>query len=169
MSSAAVDGAAPEPLASTVAAPRLSLLEALWQYGVLSPLDYHFALALRALGDDSEETPFCAALASRAVQLGHVCLDLRRVPDLRFVERSTDARIDFVYPAPERLLAALRASPACSGGEKPTPLVLDAHGRLYLQRYFGYERELARELRARARPAQRVDLQRLKEGLQRLF
>ena len=169
MSSGHIEATASEPPASGAAAPRLSLLEALWQYGVLSPLDYHFALALRALGGASEEVLFCAALASRAVQLGHVCLDLRTVPDLRFLERSTDTRIDFVYPAPERLLAALRASSLCSDGERPAPLVLDAHGRLYLQRYFGYERELARELLTRARPAPRVDLQRLREGLERWF
>jgi len=176
MSSAGIEATPSEPAvsepASVAAAPRLSLLEALWQYGVLSPLDYHFALSLRALGGPGgagEEVSFCAALASRAVQLGHVCLDLRTVPDLRFVERSTDARVDFTYPAPERLLAALRASPLCSAGERPTPLVLDAHGRLYLQRYFGYERELARELLARARPAPRVDQERLREGLERWF
>lgn len=51
----------------------------------------------------------------------------------------------------------------------PTPLVLDAHGRLYLQRYFGYEQQLARELLARARPAPQAGLQGLRAGLERWF
>src|SRR5262249_15822478 len=107
-----------------------SLLQQLWEYGVLSPLDYHFASSLAALGDGNEETVFCAALASRAVQLGHVCLDLTRVADLRFVDRQRaddrrleeDAPAQFVCPSPERLQAALRASPLCGDGARPTPL-----------------------------------------------
>ena len=59
--------------------PDQSLLEQLWSYGVLSPLDYHFARSLVALGGADDETVACAALASRAVQLGHVCLDLTHV------------------------------------------------------------------------------------------
>ncbi|HEX2675499.1 MAG TPA: hypothetical protein VHM19_02635, partial [Polyangiales bacterium] len=130
-----------------------SLLEQLWGYGVLSPLDYHFARSLEALGGANEETLFCAALASRAVQLGHVCLDVTRVEDLRFVDRAAhaapgDARAEFVCPPAERLLRALRESSLCGSGSAATPLVLDARGRLYLQRYAQHERELAAALLA---------------------
>ncbi|MEY4550738.1 MAG: hypothetical protein RL685_6933, partial [Pseudomonadota bacterium] len=153
-----------------------SLLEQLWSYGVLSPLDYHFARSLAALGGSGDaraddESAFCAALASRAVQLGHVCLDLNRIQDLRFADRqagrSGSARAELRCPEPERLLAALRVSPLCSDGSRPTPLVLDAHGRLYLQRYANHERELANALLARAKPAAGVDLTRLGQGLSR--
>ncbi|HEU4579557.1 MAG TPA: exodeoxyribonuclease V subunit alpha [Polyangiaceae bacterium] len=151
-----------------------TLLEQLWSYGVLSALDYHFARSLAALGGANEETLFCAALASRAVQLGHVCLDVTRVEDLRFVDRAAqaelgEARAELVCPPAERLLAALRASPLCGSGEAPTPLVLDARGRLYLQRYAQHERELATTLLARARPASDIDLERLGERLRRRF
>jgi exodeoxyribonuclease V alpha subunit len=153
----------------------MSLLEQLWSYGVLSPLDYHFARSLEALGGASEEALFCAALASRAVQMGHVCLDLARVQDVRFVDRSASATsgaaAELVCPAPERLLAALRSSPLCSDGQTalPTPLVLDAHGRLYLQRYARHERELAAALLARAQPVAGVDLERLGQRLRRRY
>lgn len=151
-----------------------TLLEQLWSYGVLSALDYHFARSLKALGGANEESLFCAALASRAVQLGHVCLDLARIEDLRFVDRmphaaAADARAEFVCPPAERLLGALRASPLCGDGSQPTPLVLDARGRLYLQRYAQHERELAAALLARARPAPGIDLERLGERLRRRF
>jgi exodeoxyribonuclease V alpha subunit len=147
-----------------------SLLEQLWSFGVLSPLDYHFARSLAALGGANEETLFCAALASRAVQMGHVCLDLTRVQDLRFVDRTGDTGAELDCPPGERLLAALRASPLCadgSDGQAPTPLVLDAQGRLYLQRYAQHEGELAAALLARAEPAAGVDLERLGRGLRR--
>ena len=147
-----------------------SLLEQLWSFGVLSPLDYHFARSLVALGGANEETLFCAALASRAVQMGHVCLDLTRVQDLRFVDRTGDTGAELDCPPKERLLAALRASSLCadgSDGQTPTPLVLDAQGRLYLQRYAQHERELAAALLARAEPAAGVDLERLGRGLRR--
>lgn len=151
-----------------------TLLEQLWSYGVLSALDYHFARSLAALGGANEETLFCAALASRAVQLGHVCLDVTRVEDLRFADRAPHAepggaRAEFVCPPAERLLGALRASPLCGDGAQPTPLVLDARGRLYLQRYAQHERELAAALLARARPAPGVDPARLGEKLRRRF
>ena len=151
-----------------------TLLEQLWSYGVLSALDYHFARSLAALGGANEETLFCAALASRAVQLGHVCLDVTRVEDLRFADRAPhaepgEARAEFVCPPAERLLGALRESPLCGAGDRVTPLVLDARGRLYLQRYAQHERELAAALLARARPAPDLDLERLGERLRRRF
>ena len=144
-----------------------SLLDRLWSFGVLSPLDYHFARSLVALGGANEETLFCAALASRAVQMGHVCLDLTRVQDLRFVDRNGDTGTAFDCPPEARLLAGLRASALCSDGGTPTPLVLDGQGRLYLQRYAHHERELAAALLERARPAANVDLERLGRGLRR--
>jgi exodeoxyribonuclease V alpha subunit len=151
-----------------------TLLEQLWSYGVLSALDYHFARSLEALGGANEESLIFAALASRAVQLGHVCLEITRIEDLRFVDRTPraetgDARAEFVCPPAERLLEGLRASPLCGDGGQPTPLVLDARGRLYLQRYAQHERELAATLLARARPAPEVDPERLGERLRRRF
>jgi exodeoxyribonuclease V alpha subunit len=146
-----------------------SLLEQLRSYGVLSVLDYHFARSLSELPGANPETLFCAALASRAVQLGHVCLDLSQVQNLRFADRSSDARAELLCPTTESLLGALRSSPLCSDGSSATPLVLDASGRLYLQRYARHERELAAALLARAQPISGVDLERLGQGLHRRF
>ncbi len=163
--------ASPASAAAPAARATESLLEQLWSYGVLSPLDYHFARSLAALGGADDETVFCAALASRAVQLGHVCLDLTHIGDVRFAERQAQvagaARAELRCPEPQWLLAALRASPLCSDGSRATPLVLDSQGRLYLQRYASHERELARALLARAVPAAGVDLAQLGQGLRR--
>ncbi|HVZ34986.1 MAG TPA: exodeoxyribonuclease V subunit alpha, partial [Polyangiaceae bacterium] len=54
-----------------------------------------------------------------------------------------------------------------SDGSTPTPLVLDSAGRLYLQRYAAYERELAAVLLERARAPLALDPQRLREPLAR--
>ena len=64
----------------------------------------------------------------------------------------------------------LGASPLCSAGERPTPLVFDGGARLYLARYWRYQAALARGLRQRVQ--QRPDdlhPERLRAGLDRLF
>jgi exodeoxyribonuclease V alpha subunit len=155
--------------ASVSSAPP-SLLELLWDNGALSALDYHFARTLGSLGEIDDDVLVCAALASRAVQLGHVCVDLRRVHDIQVLDRKQEGTpVPIVWPAPERLLAALERSPLCGTGSPPTPLVLDARGRLYLHRYATYERSLAQALRERAQPDGDVDLALLGGGITRLF
>jgi exodeoxyribonuclease V alpha subunit len=173
-------GSGPTP-AGAAQRPALPLIDALARAGVLSPLDRHLAYAVFALDAADPLLALGAALASRAVQLGHVCVDLSR---LDFAELA--ARLDLTeqrpldasseWPSRERLIAALRASALCteldagpSSVEAPTPLVLDARGRLYLQRYARYERTLANVLRGRARRANDVDMPLLRMGIERLF
>ena len=81
-----------------------------------------------------------ARAVSRATVMGHVCLRLSEL-------LATD---DSVALAEAR--AALFASGlvADEQGETPLPLVLDSEDRLYLGRYFEYERRLAAMLMARA-------------------
>jgi len=168
--------ATPAPDAGPLAGP-LAVVERLARAGVLSPLDRHLARAVHALQGCDPLTALGAALASRAVQLGHVCLDLRR---LSFAELDADDALEGDWPAPEQLLEALLDSPLCtpigSGvaavdevAAATTPLVLDRRGRLYLQRYARYERTLAAVLRQRARRVEDVDTELLGAGLRRLF
>lgn len=81
-----------------------------------------------------------ARAVSRAMVMGHVCLRLSEL-------LATD---DSVALAEAR--AALFASGlvADEQGQAPLPLVLDREDRLYLARYFEYERRLAAMLMARA-------------------
>jgi exodeoxyribonuclease V alpha subunit len=158
----------------------LALIDGLARDGVLSPLDRHLAHAVFALDGADPLLALGAALASRAVQLGHVCVDLSRFDfaELGRIDRPSgqvpEATRD--WPSREALLAALRASPLCAqiepgaeGVDAATPLVLDARGRLYLQRYARYERTLAGVLRGRARRTNDVDLPLLRMGIERLF
>jgi len=93
----------------------------------------------------------CAAL-SLAISEGHVCLVLAELARPAIPRDDPSApRLDAA-----RWRAALLASGIVGTPEAPgaLPLILDADGRLYLHRYFDYERRLAARLtRARHAPA----------------
>jgi exodeoxyribonuclease V alpha subunit len=146
-------------------------LEPLLKAGYLSVLDVHFARAmLRLAGERSQPVLLAAALTSRFTGQGHVCLDVRRLAGRR-IETEEGERLDGLrWPPAEEWLAALAGSRLFSTGEQPAPLVMDEHGRLYLMRYWRYQRRLAEALKRRALvPADKVDAPLLEEGLARLF
>ncbi len=115
-----------------------------------APADFSTALAegfarrigtlARRGGASGEAVKWAARAAfatSRATAEGHVCLPLA-VLARRFDASSADVR------------AALFASGMASDGSPSAaalrPLVIDGQGRLYLARYYDYERRLARSL-----------------------
>jgi exodeoxyribonuclease V alpha subunit len=87
-----------------------------------------------------------AALARRAIDHGHVCLDLLRLDQGMAAALAT---VPFWPSEPIPVLAALAASSLVGDGSTPTPLVL-AGSRLYLFRYWHYEARLAAAIRLRA-------------------
>jgi exodeoxyribonuclease V alpha subunit len=96
---------------------------------------------------------------SAATASGHVCLQIRDVawPD-GLDEATARARLR------ESLVVGTAKTPA------NLPLVLDDSGRLYLHRYFDYERRLAQRLmRLAAAPTQNVADESLRERLDALF
>ena len=90
-----------------------------------------------ASGEAAKWAARAAFAASRATAEGHVCLPLA-VLARRFDASSAEVR------------AALFASGMASDGSQSAaalrPLVIDRQGRLYLARYYDYERRLARSL-----------------------
>ncbi|MBX3181918.1 MAG: exodeoxyribonuclease V subunit alpha [Polyangiaceae bacterium] len=143
----------------------LELLE-LRQQGALGAVDVELARALgRLVPSATPPVLLAAALASRAVQRGHVCLDL---PSLarRALLGHDDQPVTTRLPGTARWLGELGASPLVArvdpaalrevkqGEAEPEfrPLVLDPRGRLYLHRYFDYQRRLAANLLARLTP-----------------
>jgi exodeoxyribonuclease V alpha subunit len=106
-------------------------------------LAYGFARRLRWLAiqrgapaDAVRALARAAADVSRATADGNVCIDLASLAD-----RSGES----VKQWRERLLAS-----GLVGRDASQPLVLDAHDRLYLARYYDYEQRLARSLGALA-------------------
>ena len=153
----------------------LALIDELGRLGVLSPLDRHLARAVYALEGADSSVALGAALASRAVQLGHVCVDLGR---LNFGELcDSDELTTAAWPDRGEWIAALRQSPLCSSRDTASgvaldtsaPLVLDTQDRLYLQRYARYEQTLGALLLGRARRLEDIDLPLLASGIRRLF
>jgi exodeoxyribonuclease V alpha subunit len=140
------------------------------QRGVLSALDVQLASVLRRIvGEQSSEVLLGAALASRAVQRGHVCADLKRLSRLPLLDADDVPVTDVSLPRLGTWLTALSASKLVSAGDQRTPLVIDDAGRLYLYRYFDYQRRLAARLRQSAKREVVVDDALLRDGLNRLF
>jgi exodeoxyribonuclease V alpha subunit len=111
----------------------------------------------RAFPDAPPEVALAAALAARAVDEGHSAL---RLDAAQAWLANLDGRGEVpTLPDPAAWREALAASNAVHDAPdqdagrvvQPKPLVLDAQGRLYLTRYFGYEQRLATNLIARAR------------------
>jgi exodeoxyribonuclease V alpha subunit len=101
---------------------------------------------------------------------GHVCVALPELAGTPIGAAEDPGEDPPRWPALEAWREALWASGAVGDGTRPTPLVLDAAGRLYLARYWRYEDDLARRLHARARTrAPAVDESLLTAGLERLF
>ncbi|HNC19167.1 MAG TPA: exodeoxyribonuclease V subunit alpha [Accumulibacter sp.] len=101
-------------------------------------------------------------LASLATQAGHVCASLSELRPL-FPGHS-------LAELSERLLASrqVTTAPAAADGDV-RPLLIDGQGRLYLYRYFAYERRLADHLRRRLRAAPTPPDAGVRERLGRLF
>ncbi|MEM6992792.1 MAG: exodeoxyribonuclease V subunit alpha [Myxococcota bacterium] len=148
------------------------MLQRLAATGVLAPLDVHFSLAMDELSAGEEPSVLlAAALVSRAVRHGHVCLDLRRTLATPLID-AEGRPVPLPVPgnSPHRWALELSSSKLVSAGERATPLVFDGGARLYLSRYFHYQRALAERLVARvhARPED-IDTERLSEGVARLL
>jgi exodeoxyribonuclease V alpha subunit len=150
-----------------------SSLDELFSAGAISTLDVHFAKALgRLVSENRDEVLVGAAMASRAVRQGHVCADLERLHDGPLVSPDEGAALPHLeLPLASEFRALLAESDLVGSGvedEPPRPLVL-VESRLYLHRYFRYERALIESLRARATTLPAVDEPVLRASIARLF
>lgn len=135
----------------------------------LSPLSRQFAAILRRLDPAAAPSVMHAAwLVCEAVAEGDVCADLA---DCAGQRRWHDAQQPGVMLPPlAEWEARLRASRLVGMPGDYAPLILDECHRLYLARYWRYERMLAADLLARAAmPCGDVELPRLRADLDILF
>ena len=138
--------------------------------GVLRTVDLQLGLRLEALaGGEAPELVLAAALASHRVGEGDVCLDLGSCGELPLFRDEGLAR-GRGPPSVERWADALRKHSLVGRPGERTPLVLDDRGRLYLGRYWQFERALSQALADRSGAwVQDVDRDSLKAGIARLF
>jgi len=133
----------------------------------LSHIDLHFAeFICREACEPSPVLKLVASLASNAVGEGNICLDLACIAD-------RDVRVDgsnHVMPPLGELRGYLQGLPVVGSPGEFRPLVLDVADRLYLYRYWSYERDLAEViLHKAAATMDGIDEAVLADGLRRLF
>lgn len=129
-----------------------------------SDLDLHFAaLISRIAGTEAPAVRAAAALASRATANGDACVQLSE-----FAERALST-FQVSLPPVEQWRRLLRDSAVVGAPGEYRPLVLDEKDRLYLYRYWDYEKRVADELIARAVDAENVNESLLRSGLKRFF
>lgn len=114
---------------------------------LLSELDRRFARLIA--GEDGGKDSLAAAaaaLASYQLRRGHIFLDLLREPAWDDPNEAPLPR----WPDVEVWREALKVSSAVGAPEQARPLLLTGSGKLYLQRYWFYEKLLAEKLGERS-------------------
>ena len=140
--------------------------------GLFSSLDIHFAdFAARLAETETPAIPLAAALVSRKTSEGNICLDLAE-----FASKAlpTDTIVNdhdrYVCPALSDWIEQLLGSGVAGDGSINIPLVIDPKGRLYLHRYWEYEKSVVNFMKQRAPSViEDIDYVRLKTDVQKLF
>lgn len=151
---------APAPLLTE----RVAFLAPYVDVGVLAHADVHVAQTIgRLVPGTSPEVLLAAALAVRATRLNHVCVLLDELPHSIVLDDGEDAAdlSDLPWPSPSTWRAALLSSDAVAAVAADAapdagvvdgtirPLVFDGT-RVYLERYWRFERQVGDDLIARA-------------------
>ena len=142
-------------------------------------LDKQFArFIVRITGEDEPELKLAALLVSNRTGGGDICVYIPEIGGtqlpVEIPENASASEEVFVLPETERWLSVLNRSRAVGVPGEYAPLVLDEAGRLYLYRYWHYERTLAENIRARLSGCQSIadtdiDYHLLSDGIERLF
>ena len=134
----------------------------------LSAFDHHFAGFInRTDCHPCDELWLAAALTSAMAVHGHVCLDLAEAAGVEIVPFKTPAK-PLRVPAKDGWIRILSACDTVGQPGDYAPLILDQAGRLYLNRSWRNEQQVAEQILARLTPLP-LDQQLLKSGLDRYF
>jgi exodeoxyribonuclease V alpha subunit len=118
-----------------------------------SALDLHFADLVGRLSDrPCIELDLAALLVSQQRRGGHICLPLREIAGqpLPAVYRGLESA-----PEADDWIEKLQGTDVVGAPGEFKPLILDERGRLYLRRYWEYEKRLADIIKARLKAARR--------------
>jgi exodeoxyribonuclease V alpha subunit len=154
-------------------APTLEQLQSLlFDPELFSSLDKHFALFIGRLANNhSLSASLAAALVSRNTGAGNICLDLAEHAGKPLLPSSRETSRDaYVCPSLPDWTEFLIQSGVVAQGEGDTPLVLDESNRLYLRRYWQYEKFISRFIQERATPfLQDLNVPKLGKDLKKLY
>jgi exodeoxyribonuclease V alpha subunit len=149
----------------------MTILKKLLGQGELSALSYFFAefISQQSSTDMQNLLAYSAALVSENNLLGDVCIDMKQYLDQplfsseKFPLQDLPQVTDF-----DQWRQCLLESPCVGNPGETTPMVLEHH-RLYLNRYWHYETQVAKSLLSRLTPLHDIDEQQLSQQLEQLF
>jgi exodeoxyribonuclease V alpha subunit len=143
------------------------ILKSPWGKNIFTPLDVHFAgLVTRLSGKEEENLFLAAALASHFQRQGNICFDLSLMAGEKLPAEDPDSPI---CPSLDQWMNSLeKADPVGRPGDFK-PLILEGT-RLYLYRYWRYEKRLIDILKDRTTNHYKsMDDKLLEKGITRLF
>lgn len=142
----------------------------LYHAGIMREIDFHFARFISGLCPHDDPDIFMgAALVSNAAGNGDIYLDLALSAGKPLGE-SLGAESRLRCPELNAWTEKLHASPVVGSPGELRPLILDKKNRLYLYRYWDYEKKLADLILNRAQEhIGAIDESLLRNSLQRLF
>lgn len=142
----------------------------LYETGMISKADTHFANFIADLSEDNDPEIFLgAALVSSATGNGDICLDIQTISEKRVIKEK-NGEMPVIFPKLDVWLEKLRKSPVVGKPGEFSPLILDENNRLYLYRYWEYEKILLESIKRRVKEdVKDIDALLLKESLKRLF
>ncbi|MDX1776874.1 MAG: AAA family ATPase, partial [Desulfobulbales bacterium] len=152
--------------------PMHKLRDLLADRELFSSLDRHFAMFIGRLARKHDtETALAAAFVSSATKAGNICLDLNDIAGMPLHGPCRETgQHSMVCPGFPEWLERLSESGVVSDGGEDTPLVLAQSGKLYLRRYWDYEKSIIRFLSERSGQFQEdVNCAQLGRNLQELF
>ncbi len=143
--------------------------------GLLTAADVHVAQRLAALaGETDERVLLAAALTVRSTRHGSVAFDVRAAQDRTAPDADEEAEaaavtVEVEWPKVDEWLRAVAVSPLVAGPEGPARPLRLLDGNLWLDRYWQQEQLVADELLQRCADRPRVDLDRLRAAVMRVF
>lgn len=142
----------------------------LYEKGYLTSIDVHFSKFITRLSQrDDPDILLAAALVSNATGNGDAYLDLASLAG-KPIMLEPNGKSSTTCPNLFDWLQKLRQNPVVGKPGEFRPLILDTKNRLYLYRYWEYEKKLSEAILSRIEEdIRRIDESILKDSLKRLF
>ena len=141
--------------------------------GCFKNIDHHFASFMQRLsGSNRDEIYWTAAILSSHTREGHICLNLSDLSDADFLKMKFEEALNESVPVLplEAVRDALIHSAVVGEPGAFKPMILDTQDRLYLNRYWQYQENLAAYIRPRMLGEKTVsDSQKIRHLLAKYF
>ncbi len=150
----------------------MDIIKKLGEADYFSELDLHFGRFMAELSGSDEDSvvALSAVLVSSCRRKGDVCLDIARLAGSTLAPglHGEDA---IICPEPAAWRTKLLAAKVVGSPGENYPMILDEKNRLYLHRYWSYEKNLSESIKARTMGTcvQEVDQALLKNHLKKIF